>query len=148
MKISFKSSSGGSGLRKAYTHDAGYDLFVPREEIPVTLPPMGGFDVNTRLRVDIPPGHCGLVLPRSSSSRRALFAYPSVIDAGYTGEVHVILQNLSGTETEISPGDAIAQMLFIPLSALPVCPEGSDVPVTAEHEKRGACGFGSSDMEE
>jgi dUTP pyrophosphatase len=100
--------------------------------------------VGTGVAVELPPGHAGLVLPRSGLAARhgiALVNAPGLIDAGYRGEIRVLLLN---TDRErgfsIAPGDRIAQLLVVPFAAMD--------PVEAEDELatsvRGEGGFGSS----
>ena len=73
------------------TGDAGLDLVAAA---PVTLPPGGRQLVPTGLRVAIPAGYAGLVLPRSGLALRAgvtVLNAPGLIDSGYRGEIGVLL---------------------------------------------------------
>ena len=125
---------------RANDHDAGWDL---RSAEAVTLGPGERASVGTGIAVAIPEGHAGLVLPRSGLAARhgiALVNAPGLIDAGYRGEVRVLLLNTDRTEPfEIAPGDRIAQLL---ISAVP------DVAFVEAHSlsetARGTGGFGSS----
>ena len=69
------------------------------------------------IAVEIPDGHAGLVLPRSGSrpatgSRSS--TRPGLIDAGYRGEIRVLLLNTDRDEPfAIEPGDRIAQLLVV-----------------------------------
>jgi dUTP pyrophosphatase len=88
-------------------------------------------------------GHAGLVLPRSGLARKhgiALVNAPGLIDAGYRGEVRVLLLNTDPVEAfEIAPGDRIAQLLVTPFAeVLPV--EVADLTAS----RRGEGGFGST----
>jgi dUTP pyrophosphatase len=62
-----------------------------------------------------------------------------IIDAGYRGEVHIVLWNLSNEKISLQRGDRIAQLLIIPV-ATPAVREVSSLDETA----RGKKGFGSS----
>ena len=99
--------------------------------------------VGTGIAVEIPPGHAGLVLPRSGLAARhgiALVNAPGLIDSGYRGELRVLLLNTDRTEAfEIAPGDRIAQLLISPFAETdPV--EASELAGSV----RGEGGFGSS----
>jgi dUTP pyrophosphatase len=127
--------------RRANADDAGLDLHAAE---PATIQPGGGrASVGTGLAVEIPPGHAGLVLPRSGLAARhgiALTNAPGLIDPGYRGEIRVLLLNSDPTERfEVRPGDRIAQLLLVPLiEADPV--ESAELSETG----RGEGGFGSS----
>jgi dUTP pyrophosphatase len=93
--------------------------------------------------VEIPEGHAGLVLPRSGLARDhgiALVNSPGLIDAGYRGEVRVLLLNTDPAEIfRVEPGDRIAQLVIAPVAA------AGPVEVDSLTESaRGDGGFGSS----
>lgn len=142
MELRFKLLGEGARLpRRANPDDAGLDLHAAE---PATIDPGGGrASVGTGLAVEIPPGHAGLVLPRSGLAARhgiALANAPGLIDPGYRGEIRVLLLNSDRTERfEVRPGDRIAQLLLVPLiEAEPV--SSSELSETG----RGEGGFGSS----
>ena len=125
---------------RANDHDAGWDL---RAAEAASIAPGARASVGTAIAVAIPEGHAGLVLPRSGLAARhgiALVNAPGLIDAGYRGEVRVLLLNTDAAEPfEIASGDRIAQLVVV---ALPVVEfaEAQSLTETA----RGAGGFGSS----
>jgi dUTP pyrophosphatase len=125
---------------RARSGDAGLDLTACEE---VTLRPGARAAVGTGLAVEIPEGHAGLVVPRSGLALRhglSVVNAPGVIDAGYRGEVRVILLNTDLEHAfDVEPGMRIAQLLVVP--ALPV--EVVEVAELAASE-RGEGGFGSS----
>lgn len=125
---------------RAHDGDAGLDLYAAEA---ATLGPGERSSVGTGIAVEIPAGHAGLVLPRSGLAARhgiALVNAPGLIDAGYRGEVRVLLLNTDRAEPfEINPGDRIAQLLVTPFAAA--------APVEAVEltgSDRGNGGFGSS----
>jgi dUTP pyrophosphatase len=125
---------------RAHPGDAGLDLYASE---PARLEPGARASVGTGISVEIPDGHAGLVLPRSGLAARhgiALVNAPGLIDAGYRGEVRVLLLNTDRSEPfEIAPGDRIAQLLITPFAEL--------VPTRARElsaTSRGDGGFGSS----
>lgn len=71
--------------------------------------------VDTMLRIQVPEGTVGLVIPRSSMSLRGLIIpnSPGLIDLDYSGEVGVVLSNIGTVEWTVEPGDSIAQLVFV-----------------------------------
>jgi dUTP pyrophosphatase len=125
---------------RAHEGDAGLDLYACE---PAHIGPGERWSVGTGIAVEIPPGHAGLVLPRSGLARDhgiALVNAPGLIDAGYRGEVRVLLLNTDPAETfRVAPGERIAQLVLAPVAlADPV-----EVEALAE-SARGDGGFGSS----
>jgi len=125
---------------RVHEGDAGYDLHAAEG---AALPPGARASVGTGIAVAIPPGHAGLVLPRSGLAFRhgiALVNAPGLIDAGYRGELRVLLLNTDRSETfEIAPGDRIAQLVVVRVEA----PELREEP-SLGGTTRGAGGFGST----
>ena len=120
--------------------DAGLDLV---SAVDVEVGPGERAMVPTGVAVAIPPGHAGLVVPRSGlASRRGLTLAnaPGLIDAGYRGEVTCAVVNLDRTEAvAIKRGDRIAQLVIVVLPA--VAPRwAQELPASA----RGEGGFGST----
>jgi dUTP pyrophosphatase len=125
---------------RANDGDAGLDLYAAE---PAIMGPGDRASVGTGIAVEVPPGHAGLVLPRSGLAARhgiTLVNAPGLIDAGYRGEIRVLLLNTDRSALfEISAGDRIAQLLVTPF--VDVRPtEAIELSVTT----RGDAGFGSS----
>ena len=125
---------------RANEGDAGLDL---RAAEPALLGPGERASIGTGVAVEIPPGHAGLVLPRSGLALRhgiSMVNAPGLIDSGYRGELRVLLLNTDRENGfEIEPGDRIAQLLVSPFAATePV--EVAELTDSA----RGERGFGSS----
>ncbi len=125
---------------RAYEGDAGLDLYALEA---VRLDPGERASVRTGVAVEIPDGQAGLVLPRSGLAARhgiALVNAPGLIDAGYRGEVRVLLLNTDRAVTfEIGPGDRIAQLVLVKIEA----PAVVEVEALTSSD-RGGGGFGSS----
>jgi dUTP pyrophosphatase len=125
---------------RVHAGDAGLDLYAVEA---ATLGPGERASVGTGIAVEIPRRHAGLVLPRSGLAARhgiALVNAPGLIDAGYRGELRVLLLNTDREQAfEIAPGDRIAQLLVTPFA------EAEPVEVTElATSARGDGGFGSS----
>jgi dUTP pyrophosphatase len=125
---------------RAHEGDAGLDLYAAEA---ATIAPGARVSVGTGVAVEIPEGHAGLVLPRSGLAARhgiALVNAPGLIDAGYRGEVRVLLLNTDRDQAfDVSEGDRIAQLLITPFAPATPVEEGE---LTAS--ARGDGGFGSS----
>ncbi len=120
--------------------DAGFDL---HSRVDLVLEPGERATIPTGIAVAIPRGYAGLVLPRSGLAARhgiALVNSPGLIDAGYRGEIAVILLNTDKRESfYIRRGDRIAQMVMQKIE------EVTFLPVTElDDTERGAGGFGST----
>jgi dUTP pyrophosphatase len=127
---------------RAYSGDAGLDLVACER---VTLAPGERASVATGLAVAIPDGHAGFVQPRSGLAARngiTLVNTPGLIDAGYRGEILVILLNTDAVEAfTVEPGMRIAQLVVLRV-AIPELEEVDELPVS----ERGERGFGSSSV--
>lgn len=125
---------------RAYDGDAGLDLAACET---VVIPPGGRSVVGTGLAVAIPDGHAGLVVPRSGlAARHGIGAVnaPGLIDAGYRGEVKLIVLNTDEVEPfVVEPGMRLAQLVVVELPGVEVV-EVEELPDTA----RGTAGLGSS----
>jgi len=125
---------------RAYPGDAGLDLYALEDAV---LEPGERAAVPTGIAVEIPEGQAGLVLPRSGLAARhgiALVNAPGLIDAGYRGELRVLLLNTDrAARFAISAGDRIAQLVLVRVETSAV-EEVGELAVS----ERGAGGFGSS----
>lgn len=125
---------------RAYAGDAGLDLAAVERHV---LEPGERAVVGTGLAVAIPEGHAGLVVPRSGLAARhgiTIVNAPGLVDAGYRGEVKVVLLNTDRRETfVVEPGTRIAQLVVVAV------PDLEPVQVDELDESaRGVRGFGSS----
>ena len=125
--------------RYARDGDAGLDLLAAES---VTLPPGGRLAVRTGIAVAIPAGFAGFVLPRSGLARRSgltILNAPGLIDAGYRGEVQVLLVNHGTDEVTVPRGDRIAQLVVQRVEHVELA-EVEELPAS----ERGTGGFGST----
>jgi dUTP pyrophosphatase len=95
--------------------------------------------VPTGVAIAVPAGHVGLIADRSSLGKKGLKTAGGVIDAGYRGEVGVVLWNISKETFTLRKGDRVAQLLIVPI-AVPAVREVDNLDST----KRGSGGFGST----
>ena len=125
---------------RAHEGDAGLDLYACEA---AHIGPGERWSVGTGVAVEIPDGHAGLVLPRSGLARDhgiSLVNAPGLIDAGYRGELRVLLLNNDPADIfRIAAGDRIAQLVLVPVAIA----AASEAPELAD-SGRGDGGFGSS----
>ncbi len=126
----------------AYAHpgDAGADLVAAEA---VRLEPGRRALVGTGVRIALPDGYVGFVVPRSGLAVKhgiTVVNTPGTVDAGYRGELKVTLLNTDADEAyEIKVGDRIAQLIVMAV------PRARFIPVeTLPDSVRGEGGFGST----
>lgn len=121
--------------------DLGYDVFGVES---VLLAPRQTLRLRTGIAVEARNPTTGaplglLVRDRSSMAARGLACTGGVIDAGYRGEVLIVMTNLGDTAVELKAGEKIAQMVPVPVLT------GTVTQVeNLEDSKRAEKGFGSS----
>lgn len=140
-------------LRPARGHalDAGYDVRADLTAA-LTIRPNETVKVATGVKVCMPASIFCDVRTRSGHAARGLIVTnsPGTIDAGYTGEVVVMLTNLSARAYTVEPGERVAQLTFAynPLTTELVEVEAHDgvLPDLDEDsaDGRGSAGFGST----
>lgn len=123
---------------RAHKNDAGMDLYTTET---VTLGPNEGQVVKTGIAVEIPEGFVGKIEDRSSMGKNGIRTMGGVVDSGYTGEVGVILWNVSKKVHQIMAGDKIAQMLIYKVETPSISIYADLFPSDSE---RGDGGFGST----
>lgn len=126
----------------AYPTDSGFDLRANKK---VVLGPLERDLVPTGLFLDIPEGYEIQVRPKSGLAIKkglSVVNTPGTVDQGYTGEIQVILINLSNETHTIEVGDKIAQAVLCPVMS------GKYVNLQrvldVKDKDRGANGFGST----
>jgi dUTP pyrophosphatase len=121
--------------------DLGYDVFALETAV---LGPRATVKVRTGIAVEARDPRTGtalglLVRDRSSMAARGLATTGGVIDAGYRGEILIVMTNLGAETVELKAGEKIAQMVPVPVLTGPV-----EQVESLEASVRAAKGFGSS----
>lgn len=135
----------GRATLPQYAHegDAGMDVFANED---ATIGPGEIKLVRTGVAIELPPDTEAQVRPRSGLAIKhgiTVLNTPGTIDAGYRGEVGVILVNHGKATYQVERGMRIAQMVIKPVLRVQVV-EVEQLSDT----KRGAGGFGSTGMKE
>lgn len=123
----------------AHEHDAGIDLYARAD---TRLASGEWAMIPTGIAVAIPPGHAGLVAPRSGLAAKygiSVVNGPGVVDAGFRGEINVILINHGDASVTLRRGDRVAQLVVVPVAAVELL-EVEELPAS----ERGTGGFGST----
>jgi len=129
--------AGGALPGYASAGAAGADL---RASEAALIAPGARAAVATAVRLEIPPGHVGLVWPRSGLAvRHGIDTLAGVIDSDYRGELKVVLVNHGDEPFRIAPGDRVAQLLIQRVERV----RFTGVEQVAD-TARGSGGFGST----
>jgi dUTP pyrophosphatase len=125
---------------QAYPGDAGLDLTACED---ATLAPGERATLPTGIAVEIPEGYAGFVQPRSGLAADhgiGIVNSPGLVDAGYRGEIRVVLINTDLSDSfTVQRGMRIAQLVIAPVASVRVV-EVDELAVS----QRGGQGFGSS----
>ena len=121
---------------KAHDNDAGFDLFSADY---YSIPPYGQNLVLTGIKMAIPDGFVGLIWDKSGLASEGITTMGGVIDAGYRGEIKVVVKNLSEDDFNIIPGQKIAQIIIQTVPPIEISEEE-----IKENSSRGQGAFGSS----
>ena len=118
---------------RKHPDDAGIDFYSVES---VWIQPNNFKIVKTGITVEIPKGYVGLMKPKSRSN---FLLGAGVIDAGYQGEIQIKVANVGLGTLTIAYGEAIAQVLIVPVET----PAVEEVPLSGIHQEaseRGATG--------
>lgn len=125
--------------RYAHTNDAGMDLFSTDNAIVV---PGEIKLIHTGIAIELPDDVEAQIRPRSGLAFKngiTVLNSPGTIDAGYRGEIGIIIINHGKESFEINVGTKIAQMVITPIIHATI-----QEVVELEQSDRGNCGFGST----
>jgi dUTP pyrophosphatase len=120
--------------------DLGYDVY---SAVAIAIPAKGHAVVSTGIAVECSSAAGekmgALLRDKSSMAARRLILTGGVIDAGYRGEVRVLMENVGDSPAQINPGDKIANLIPYPVLTAQV-----EVVEELTDSKRQAGGFGST----
>lgn len=120
----------------AYDLAAGYDIYSP---VTLTIDPWSQIMVKSDIAIRVPVGTYGRLAPRSGLAMKGIHIGGGVIDESYTGNVGVIMCNMSDNPFEVVQGSKICQLILEQIRKVDIL----EVDTLMETE-RGERGFGSS----
>lgn len=124
--------------KQAHSTDAGFDL---SSTVRVDIAPGCSALVGTGLYMEIPPGYCGQINPRSGlASKHQVVVGARIIDSGYRAEVMINLVNNGFQTFEVTKGMRVAQIVFLKILTNVVEVDLAELTDSS----RGQGGFGSS----
>lgn len=133
MKIKVIKFEGYKTPDRAHYNDSGADCFAAKD---VVLFPHSVAKVPTGVGVELPDGYDICVHCKSGLSSSGIFAANAPVDAGYKGEIHAILANVTDTKKFIKAGEKIGQFVVRPVVYADFVDDLGD--------ERGTGGFGST----
>lgn len=127
---------------KAHKSDAGYDLFLQKQEDRegVTIKAGQTLVIDTGVHIQLPEGYAAVCVNKSGLSiNYGIETVMGLIDSGYTGAIMVKLRNTSVKDYTFYSGDKISQLVVFPINT-----EKLELTDKLEDTERGNGGFGST----
>ncbi|KAG9299033.1 hypothetical protein G9A89_020346 [Geosiphon pyriformis] len=108
-------NNNGQGIKpeKAHEIDAGYDLKYPNKDT-LVLKPKSLTKINLKIALKIPLEAMVQIASQSSLASKGINVRGRIIDAGYTGDITIMLQNETNKPFKIKH-EKIAQAIYLPL---------------------------------
>ena len=125
----------------AHSDDAGMDLYSNDD---LEIQPREKVNIKTGIIMEIPKGYAGLIWDKGGIANKSIHTLAGVVDAGYRGEIIVLLINLSDEIYEIKKGQKIAQMLIQKIERPEIKEVLSDNKI--QDSSRGDGKFGSTGL--
>lgn len=98
--------------KKGREGDAAWDLFLPCD---ITIEPHTTAVIDLGICLEIPKGYAGMLVIRSSTSKKELLVQPPLIDSNYRGEIHGIVYNLSNKAFNAHANERLFSLLIFPI---------------------------------
>lgn len=137
MKLKFKKLFDNAHVPTRANHDdAGIDLYSHGEH---KVESNQTKIINTGISLEIPHGHVGLIWDKSSIGSKGIKTLGGVIDAGYRGEIKILIHNLSKENYIFRDRQKVAQILIQKIELLEL-----EETENLSDSLRGEKGFGSS----
>lgn len=120
---------------RKFPDDAGMDFYALQD---VLIQPESFAIVPTGITVEIARGFVGLMKPKGRNDH---LIGAGVIDAGYQGEILIKVVNPYASPLQIRRGDAIAQMILVPIVTPAICETKVDELHQISSERSGSGGI-------
>lgn len=126
---------------KKYEEDAGFDLKIANKDPSIVLWPNKEWRISTGIKVEIPEGYFGLIVPRSGLGSKGinLMNTVGIIDSSYRGEIFCNIVNNGSEAIELKRFDRFAQLVIIPIPTAVL-----NRVESLDNTERGQEGFGST----
>lgn len=98
--------------RREHYNDSGADVF---SRVDTVIPAHRIVAVPLGIGAEIPDGYDGVIHCKSGMSKKGIWASNAPIDAGYRGEIHAILYNITDEPYIINRGDKVGQLVIRPV---------------------------------
>ena len=133
---------------RAHKTDAGIDFFYcPESTDMIQINAGASALLETGIKMEVPPGCMLQIMNKSGiASKKQLITGACVVDEGYTGEIFVNLQNVGSDTQYISPGQKIAQGVFVKIET-PMLLEVSEDKIYDSPTDRASGALGSTGLE-
>lgn len=105
------SIDGAISPKKAHVDDAAIDLFIQEDTI---IKAHSTEYLKAGAKLDLIPGYAGLVFSRSSTPKKGLGLFVTMIDPGFKGEFSSIVTNYTDKDIEVHKGDRLGQLMLVP----------------------------------
>ena len=125
---------GGRMPERAHYNDSGADVFAKDD---VVIPAHGCYAVPLGFGVEIPDGYDIIIHSKSGLSRKGIGCFNAPVDAGYRGEVHALVFNVTDKDYEFKKGEKVGQLVTRIV-------DYSDYVLSIDEESRGSGAFGST----
>lgn len=127
---------------------AGYDFYIPNDAQPIKLFPGSAANIPSGIKVRLKPGTALVFMNKSGRSvKDHLQVGACVVDADYTGEVHLHVFNWGTEEVILNPGEKLVQALVLPYyGGFPVEMKDEETLYMGLNTERGDGGFGSTGL--
>ena len=135
MKIQFIDYGLDENLlpRKKYVHDAGMDVYLNNDTL---IKAHETVDIPLGFGLGVPTGFMVQLIERSSIAKLGITTHISPVDPDYSGEIHLIVTNLTNEDKSFTKGERIAQLVMVPIAYFEITKENI--------ERRNTNGLGSS----
>lgn len=122
--------------KKSHSLDSGLDIYLPED---LVLKPFETKTIGLELAIAIPEGYAGMLVPRSSIAQKGLIIQTSIIDPGYTGEIHLIITNCSVFKQTLDKGSRVCSLVIYS-----VLNPHLEIVTELQSTERGTKGLGST----
>jgi dUTP pyrophosphatase len=130
---------------RSHQYDAGIDFYVPTDYRADGIEPGNATKIASGIKANIAVGMALVAFNKSGvATKHGLQVGACVVDAGYEGEIHLHVMNVSNRTVFILPNTKLVQFLYLPI-ALPQVIEVEEHRLFDVQSQRGDGGFGSTD---